>query len=384
MIDAVCARLGFGPELRTAVTGSLTVHDRLPALRRLAAHLHHRLATSPFAHPIELAWPRLPADLGEGSQFALLHVLLARVPALLAFHRKIGIPEQVSLDTLDDVLVWIEDHRRKHGSLGFSNPGWLTTHITGRIYRLGRLQFEMVPFWYDVHVHRRRRPDSGCQGPQVITLAGDGCRFRADGQYADADGGAGRGDADDAFTSRYGVDERHITGHPITARGAAMREPVSLDAAAWEHVLGASAPALSVHIPATGAMDHDQCGESMRRAAPFFTRHFPRWNAAAFACASWLLDATLEELLPPSSNIVRFLGEFHLLPHPRACDAQMLERVFGGPLGDLDAAPCASSLQRAIVAHLRAGKRLREAGGFMLVDDLEWGARVYRCGERER
>jgi hypothetical protein len=368
-IGAGCARAGLPADLRDAAVAATGVYDRHPGLRRLAWHLHRQLSVAAFLEPAQIRWPKPPAALGPGAAFVTFHVLLAQIPATLAFHADRGIPHRVSLDTFDDLRVWSIDHRRRQGEDGFSNPGWLTNHVLGRIYRLGRLQFDFSSFSAEMRVLRHRRDG------RIVTLAADGQRFRGDGLY---DGSDGVADPATGFTTTFANDGTSIVGHPVTPRGAALRDTVSMAATDWQLALAKGTPALGIHIAADGPMDHAACGESVRQAIEFFPRHFPERHPAAFTCWSWLMDPQFEAALPSHSNIVRFLSEFHLLPTPNANDRQTIDRVFGGPIPDLDCAPQESSLQRAIVAHMRAGGRWRDAYGFILLDDLAWGSQAYR------
>jgi len=67
--------------------------------------------------------------------------------------------------------------------------------------------------------------------------------------------------------------------------------------------------------------------------------------------------------LPADSNIVRFQRRFEPVPGWREGDADVLRFVFGRLGGDLDRLPQDSALQRAIVAHLRAGRHWRTRTG---------------------
>ncbi|HEV7214604.1 MAG TPA: hypothetical protein VGP33_05720, partial [Chloroflexota bacterium] len=90
-----------------------------------------------------------------------------------------------------------------------------------------------------------------------------------------------------------------------------------------------------------------------------------------------LLDAQLEQMLPSSSNLVRFLREMYLLP-ARSSGASTLERVFGTSSIDPRTAPRDTTLRRAIADHLLAGGHLRGARCFLFPRDLDWGGQVYR------
>lgn len=70
--------------------------------------------------------------------------LLACVPSVLAYHAERGVPEDVTWDTLSDLPRHVARYERLHGRPGFSELRWLSTHLRGLIYSLGRLQFERI------------------------------------------------------------------------------------------------------------------------------------------------------------------------------------------------------------------------------------------------
>ncbi|MGW1625030.1 acyltransferase domain-containing protein [Streptomyces sp. NPDC002172] len=82
-----------------------------------------------------------PAALGD---YFLVYVFLAAVPHVRAVHRARGIPDDVSRHTLTDLGRGMALHRRRYGrgGLGARQGHWLTRHFCGRLYQLGRLQYE--------------------------------------------------------------------------------------------------------------------------------------------------------------------------------------------------------------------------------------------------
>ena len=53
-----------------------------------------------------------------------------------------GIPEAVLRDSLRDVGIWCRDYLQANGCPGFAAWEWLALTLRGRLFRLGRLQFE--------------------------------------------------------------------------------------------------------------------------------------------------------------------------------------------------------------------------------------------------
>ncbi|QKW09914.1 DUF5596 domain-containing protein [Streptomyces sp. NA04227] len=126
-------------------------------------------------------------------------------------------------------------------------------------------------------------------------------------------------------------------------------------------------PVLNVHIPATGGpMTPEACDDSFRRARPFFAAHFPEHGAERALCHSWLLDPQLAEYLPEDSNVVRFMRRWERVDEePRDGDESVLEFVFRRNGQPLDQLPQRTSLERAAVTHLRAGRHWHAPHGLL-------------------
>lgn len=121
-------------------------------------------------------------------------------------------------------------------------------------------------------------------------------------------------------------------------------------------------PVLSVHITADGPLTPSACDESFARASRFFARHYPHVVYRRAYCHSWLMDAQLARYLSPESNILRFQRRFVIPGRApvKNADLDVLKFVFDRPPtplrpGDLDKLPQRTSLQRALVGHLRSG-----------------------------
>ncbi|MEU8888291.1 acyltransferase domain-containing protein [Streptomyces sp. NPDC048442] len=86
--------------------------------------------------------PLLPAELGEAGRYFPVYVFVAALEHARAYHRGIGIPEEVSRRTLADLGRNMAVHRRREGTGGLLVPYWIRLHFRGEIYQLGRLQFQ--------------------------------------------------------------------------------------------------------------------------------------------------------------------------------------------------------------------------------------------------
>lgn len=247
------------------------------------------------------SWPELPGGLGTAGRCFYLHLYCALVPKTLAWHRRRGIPEEISWATLADLGRHVAIHRRVKGTTGIDVPGWMTLHPRALIYEIGRLQYNLgrigvgyeAPLWLDE--------------PAAKAM---GAGFR-------------RGD-----------------------------------------------PTLGLHIPEGSPLELGACKESLSRAASFFDSYFPVPKRRVVTCTSWLLDDQLTEYLSPESNIVRFQSLFSLAPGWIERDQDIFTFVFRDTHPDLEHLPQRTTLERAAVGHVRAGRHWRVRTGWIDLDAL--------------
>jgi hypothetical protein len=232
------------------------------------------------------------------------HVFLATLPHTRKWHRVRGIPDDVSWASLVDLGRHMAIHRRSYGAAGVDAPWWLSLCLRGEAFDLGRLQYTYFPLG--------ESDDMPAWYPwDVAETMGDGFR---------------RGDE-----------------------------------------------CLGIHIPESGPMTPEACDESLRQAGAFFPRYFPVPGQARrlATCWSWLLDDQLADWLPEDSNIMRFQRRFELVPGWQRSD-NALTFVFRRPVppggvteGFLDSLPARTTLERALVAHVRAGGEWRARSGWV-------------------
>ncbi|WJH33702.1 hypothetical protein N6H14_27405 [Paenibacillus sp. CC-CFT747] len=77
------------------------------------------------------------------------------------------------------------------------------------------------------------------------------------------------------------------------------------------------------------------------------------------------MDPALGRILPPESNLVKFQRFFKPLPVVGS-EHQTYDLVFDDPNVDLSAFRPVTSLQRAIIKHVKQGNKMRSAAGFTL------------------
>lgn len=130
---------------------------------------------------------------------------------------------------------------------------------------------------------------------------------------------------------------------------------------------GPGDPALNIHIPGRfGPLSPRACEESLAAAARFFAAHFPEERHTVATCHSWLLDGQLAGYLPAESNILAFQRRFRTVAVPQHDDdSEILRHVFVRVPESLDDLPTGTTLERAVVDHLRGGGHWYGVSGWL-------------------
>jgi hypothetical protein len=116
-----------------------------PVLRAMTA-LRERLGTFPLD---SIRAESVAHDDGSEADDAVetvwIEAFLRFAPVVHAYHLDLGISPTVSAASLADLGLQLRINRRVHGRFGLDTWAWLTLHMAGNLFRLGRLQFHLVP-----------------------------------------------------------------------------------------------------------------------------------------------------------------------------------------------------------------------------------------------
>ncbi len=74
-------------------------------------------------------------------------------------YREAGIPEEILIDTLYDIVRWTDTHSGIHGELYLGELCWLKRHMTMGLFKLGRLQFAMASSDVDIPKYGIKKGD---------------------------------------------------------------------------------------------------------------------------------------------------------------------------------------------------------------------------------
>jgi len=134
---------------------------------------------------------------------------------------------------------------------------------------------------------------------------------------------------------------------------------------------------LRIHIPSAGPLTKDLRLDSYRRAYEFNRERYAEQfgDAVPITCSSWLLYPAHLEMLPATSNIVSFIGDFDMLSQQEYDKFSNAGRVYG-PLGKLEPEkwPAETSLQKAYKERMMAGGKAGSGYGAIFWNE---GGRVY-------
>jgi hypothetical protein len=315
--------------------------------------------------------PMLP-DLGKDAGVFYLLMVLGIADDIRAFHRERNIPEKISKETLLDVKINVTRYARAcDGHLGVLRGvlPWFEKHNEHLLYRLGRLQFHYTQIGGDVTVYRHNADR------RIVAFSKAGVIYTKEGFWA-VDGKEDSLSAN--WVSEWSETEKTVSGNPIAPTGHAQSNPITLNKEEWSLELSEGCGVLDTHIPEGGGMTVDACIASMNDAVAFFGHYFPDRNTVAFTCRSWIFSPQYDELYRPDANFVLFQKEVFLFP-TWSSGKEGLFFVFDTEEIDLDTIKTKTSLQRAMVSHLKSGGVLRAGGMFFLFKDIDQlGCRHYR------
>ena len=114
-------------------------------------------------------------------------------------------------------------------------------------------------------------------------------------------------------------------------------------------------PVLAVHIPVGDKLTVDSCLDSFKSANEFFAEYFPDYNYRYFTCLSWLLDRNLENVLPESSNIIKFGRLFDHAADIKQDDAIVFTFPLGTTRENIKDAEAKTTLHKNLKAYVLSG-----------------------------
>ena len=77
-----------------------------------------------------------------------------------------GISEEVYMLNMRDIAIWANAYEKKNGCPGLREAGWISLSLRGKLFRLGRLQFEPMELEKEIKTENNTYP----QGMKVLNV----------------------------------------------------------------------------------------------------------------------------------------------------------------------------------------------------------------------
>jgi len=268
-----------------------------------------------------------------------------------------NIPEEVLAATIDDFNIWAECHFLQYGRPGISEFGWLVCHMSGELFKVGRLQYIVsAKFGGNFHVYKGRAKG------EIIVIARDGLNIDADGFITEDTG---------SFTTRKLDTDMYIEANPVDATGCILSQPIRLVKAEYELVLTEGDPVLDMHIPASGRLSYEECRRSMEESIAFAKQHFPEYRHKAFTLDCWLLSEEIKEILDENTNVRKFAGMFNRVGGYKSSDGCNYKRIFGFDKNQADWQnhKAVTTLQKGTHTLMQENRWFIERHGILIIGD---------------
>lgn len=276
-----------------------------------------------------------------------LFSLISLIPDMVAQHKKLGIPEDVTRDTCGMFENQIQEFLYVHHHFGISEyTSWMCKFLYSDIIRIGRLNFEICRF---------QRPYMAFLSDNNLVIMPDGEWFHKSGQVL---GSIGCEDESDAFFAEIEEKDGFCTGYLIE-NAVCTREKITVPKTM--EVLRRNDLVVSIHIPFGDSMTSDACDKAISRATEIISKCYGEFKF--FYCGSWLLNPCIEKILGKKTNITRFGDRFARFPI-KSNGSGVFEYVFMQPQNTpVDLLNETNSLSKAIKSHLKNGKHILDVGG---------------------
>ena len=121
---------------------------------------------------------------------------------------------------------------------------------------------------------------------------------------------------------------------------------------------------ISIHIPSDANIKIENVIKSLKEAKVFFNTYYPEFNDVDYRCSSWLLSSDLDNVLPPTSNIIKFKNLFNITSENYNSNG-FIKWIYKGDYSNLTDLPEDTTLQRNLKTYLLEGNSVSVAAGFI-------------------
>ena len=97
----------------------------------------------------DLVVPLLKGKTGKAKRLdpiEKLALVLLALPRVYDNYKAAGIGDEIFFSTFSDIKIWCDNAFEQYGEKGLVNIRWIAKHVSMKIFRLGRLQYEFSRF----------------------------------------------------------------------------------------------------------------------------------------------------------------------------------------------------------------------------------------------
>jgi len=88
----------------------------------------------------------LTQSVGLEKDLGMLAVSMLLTEKSRALFKERGIPENIFVDSMKNIRIWMNTCISDRGHLGMYEYGWIANNLRGGVLRLGRFEFHVIPF----------------------------------------------------------------------------------------------------------------------------------------------------------------------------------------------------------------------------------------------
>lgn len=310
--------------------------------------------------------PYVEETFGQEASLFYLHAALQRLPLAEQKYAEWGLSEELFVETLRDIGVWVQNAYNLVGYYAIRNFSWIWRHLEARMFRIGGMQFIATKFSGVVKGFYNAKEES------FVLLCEEGMELRANG---DRQGVCKKEKTSDGFVTKYEETEDYFIGHPITPIGKGSQDQIKLKRDEWDKVLDKDDTLLEIHIPRDTAFNMESIKDTYLKAKEFYATYFPEVQYKGMVCHTWLFTPQLREMLPPTSNIIKFQEQFYL--YPTAGSVRFLWNFVFNELTEVKDAKPDTSLRKQVLTYLEEDKEIFDMNGIFLDICGEFGTVSY-------
>ena len=297
----------------------------------------------------------------ENFTYAMLPALAVASELEISYNllKKRNLPDNILQDTLRLPELGIPSYMIRHNNRpGYAFFEWFQLAINGKLFQLGRLQYEICCGFEGKMCVFRNRNGEEIALAHNLPLHKSGVALGSK-HFEDEEG---------SWIANIEETSTCWNGYSVDERGLVRNNKVSISKKEWEKVLSPEDPVISIHIPATGSFDSNAIDKSLEEATIFFREYYPDYKYKAFVCYSWLMDPQLIDLLGPDKNISRFCNRFKKIT-TKSSGKDVFSYVFWKPDMNfvLEELPENTSLERAVKKHYLEGKAIYGTTGYFFL-----------------